>query len=206
VRERRLFWRSCPSATLAASLAAATVGGILIGLHGVAELAPLPLAESAFILVFAAGCSLGPNDLVKAFLTQRALHGPRRAAPREDDPPAHAIPLEHAPCAMSKTKHRDASSAKSGSARCFSDARNEMFARTTPVATLLLQAHPQGAWEHGWSGAAQMPQLALQHTWPTLQVLRPQSALKGIVGPLHARCEHVSPRRTQMPQLALQHT
>ena len=77
VRERRAFWRSRPSGVLAASLSAAAVVGVLIGLHGVAELSPLPFAESAFIFGFAAICSLGPNDLVKAVLCARALRGPR---------------------------------------------------------------------------------------------------------------------------------
>jgi hypothetical protein len=60
-------------------------------------------------------------------------------------------------------------------------------------------AHPHGACEHGASGAAQIPQLALQQTWPTLQVLSPQGALYGIVGPLQASCEHASPGRAQIP-------
>jgi H+-transporting ATPase len=73
MRERRAFWRSRPSAALAASLGAAAVVGTVIGLHGVAELAPLPLVESAVIFGFAAICSLGPNDFVKSFLCARAL-------------------------------------------------------------------------------------------------------------------------------------
>ena len=73
VRERRAFWRSRPSAVLAASLGAAAVGGVLIGLVGVAELSPLPFAESALIFGYAALCTLGLNDLVKSFLTARAV-------------------------------------------------------------------------------------------------------------------------------------
>jgi plasma-membrane proton-efflux P-type ATPase len=77
VRERRAFWTSRPSGMLAASLAAAAVGGVVIGLVGVAELSPLPLAVTALIFGYAAVCSLGPNDLVKTYLTARALRAPR---------------------------------------------------------------------------------------------------------------------------------
>lgn len=49
MRERRSFWRWRPSATLAASLVAAAAIGTIIGIHGVAELLPLPLAESAIV-------------------------------------------------------------------------------------------------------------------------------------------------------------
>jgi H+-transporting ATPase len=76
MRERRAFWRSRPSTALAASLGAAAVVGTIIGLHGVAELSPLPFAESALIFGYAAVCSLGPNDLVKSFLCARALRRP----------------------------------------------------------------------------------------------------------------------------------
>jgi magnesium-transporting ATPase (P-type) len=76
MRERRAFWRSRPSIPLAVSLGVAAVGGVIIGLHGVAELSPLPFAESAFIFGYAVCCSLGPNDVVKAVLCARALRGP----------------------------------------------------------------------------------------------------------------------------------
>ncbi len=56
-------------------------------------------------------------------------------------------------------------------------------------------------------GFVQMPQLGLQQTSPTLQVLSPQGALNGVIGGLsHGSCEQVSPEGTQMPQLRLQHT
>jgi hypothetical protein len=78
-RERRAFWRSRPSAALAASLGAAAVLGTIIGLRGVAELSPLPFAESALIFGYAALCSLGPNDLLKSFLCARILRTPPQA-------------------------------------------------------------------------------------------------------------------------------
>ncbi len=81
VRERRAFWRSRPSGVLAVSLALAGVGGAIIGLFGVGELSPVPFSESASIFAYATVCSLGPNDLVKAFLCGRALRT------RCDDPP-----------------------------------------------------------------------------------------------------------------------
>jgi H+-transporting ATPase len=72
MRERRAFWRSRPSGALAASLAAAAVAGLIIGLHGVAELSAIPLGASALIFGYGTVCSLGPNDLVKSFLSARA--------------------------------------------------------------------------------------------------------------------------------------
>ena len=78
MRERRAFWRSRPSGALAASLVAAAVVGVIIGLHGVAELSPLPFAETAIIFGYAAVCSLGPNDLVKRFLFARILRRPEQ--------------------------------------------------------------------------------------------------------------------------------
>jgi plasma-membrane proton-efflux P-type ATPase len=89
MRERRAFWRSRPSATLAASLVAAAVVGTVIGISGVAELSPLPFAESALIFGYAAICSLGPNDVVKSFLCARALRGPRPNSVRPKKDEAH---------------------------------------------------------------------------------------------------------------------
>jgi H+-transporting ATPase len=84
MRERRAFWRSRPSVALATSLAAAAVVGTGIGLRGVAELSPLPFAESAFVFGYTSVCSLGPNDLVKALLCARALHRPRSTRAQPD--------------------------------------------------------------------------------------------------------------------------
>jgi magnesium-transporting ATPase (P-type) len=84
MRERRAFWRSRPSTALAASLSAAAVVGTGIGLHGVAELSPLPFAESALIFGYAAMCSLGPNDLVKTLLCARILREPPARATKKD--------------------------------------------------------------------------------------------------------------------------
>ena len=70
VRERRAFFRSRPSGVLAISLTAATVVGTLIGIHGVAELSPLPPSFSALVFGYAAVCALGPNDSVKSFLAR----------------------------------------------------------------------------------------------------------------------------------------
>ena len=94
MRERRSFWRSRPSAALAVSLGAAAVVGTIIGLHGVAELSPLPFAESALIFGYAAVCSLGPNDLVKAILCARVLRAPRSER-TEPSQKRHPTLLEH---------------------------------------------------------------------------------------------------------------
>jgi magnesium-transporting ATPase (P-type) len=95
MRERRSFWRSRPSAALAASLSAAAVVGTIIGLHGVAELSPLPFAESALIFGYAAVCSLGPNDFVKSFLCARILHAPRTETTEPGKKGVHPALLEH---------------------------------------------------------------------------------------------------------------
>jgi H+-transporting ATPase len=84
VRERRAFWRSRPSAVLAAAIAAAAIGGVIVGLHGFAELSPLPPAESALIFGYAALSALGINDRVKTFLFARALRGPHRSGTHDE--------------------------------------------------------------------------------------------------------------------------
>jgi plasma-membrane proton-efflux P-type ATPase len=94
MRERRAFWRSRPSWPLAASLAAAAVVGAVIGAHGVADLSPLPLAESALILGYAVLCSLGPNDLVKAYLSARVLRLPHASRQRDGEEGPRTL-LEH---------------------------------------------------------------------------------------------------------------
>jgi H+-transporting ATPase len=95
MRERRSFWRSRPSAALAVSLGAAAALGTIIGLHGVAELAPLPFAESALIFGYAAVCSLGPNDLIKSFLCARILLAPRPEKTEPSKKGGHPALLEH---------------------------------------------------------------------------------------------------------------
>src|SRR5215510_571342 len=54
-------------------------------------------------------------------------------------------------------------------------------------------------------GGVQMPQLALQHTSPTLHVLWPQGALSGEMGP-HCTWLHDAPGGRHWLQLALQQT
>ena len=95
VRERRAFFRSRPSAVLASSLVAAAVVGTIIGLHGVAELSPLPLSVSAFVFGYAAICALGPNDLVKSFLCARALREPPPQQVRTAVEKGHPLVTEH---------------------------------------------------------------------------------------------------------------
>jgi H+-transporting ATPase len=71
VRERRGFWKSRPGWVLLAALGAEALVGIAISAYGLAELAPLPLSQTASIAGYALVCSLGINDFVKSFLTRR---------------------------------------------------------------------------------------------------------------------------------------
>jgi hypothetical protein len=68
IRERRAFWSSRPSGVLALALAADGCVGVLIGTRGLGELAPLPLAQTAFVVGYALVCSLAINDPVKLAL------------------------------------------------------------------------------------------------------------------------------------------
>jgi hypothetical protein len=71
IRERRNFWSSRLSGVLAAALAADAGVGVLIGLFGLGELAPLTLAQVAFVLIYALVWSLLVNDFVKIALLAR---------------------------------------------------------------------------------------------------------------------------------------
>jgi len=75
IRERRAFWKSRPSTVLASALLADAVLGVLIGLHGLADLSPIPPSETAVILGTAAICSLVLNDLVKTAWSKLAARG-----------------------------------------------------------------------------------------------------------------------------------
>jgi len=72
VRERRAFWASRPSKTLAVAIGLDAAVGILIGVLGLAELRPLPLATSLATFLYAGALVLGPNDLLKTLLIRRA--------------------------------------------------------------------------------------------------------------------------------------
>jgi len=78
IRERRAFWVSRPSLVLAVSLLADGCFGILIGQFGLAELKPLPIAQTAVIFGYALVCSLGVNDLVKRIALSRFVPASRR--------------------------------------------------------------------------------------------------------------------------------
>ncbi|QYY32761.1 plasma-membrane proton-efflux P-type ATPase [Cupriavidus pinatubonensis] len=71
VRERRAFWSSRPSRTLAIAIVADAALGLFIGIHGLAELRPLPLAISLVTFTYAGLLVLGPNDLLKTLLTRK---------------------------------------------------------------------------------------------------------------------------------------
>jgi H+-transporting ATPase len=68
IRERRAFWASPPSAVLAGALALDACAGVFIGMHGLAELAPLPVQELILVIGFAFFFSLGVNDFIKSAL------------------------------------------------------------------------------------------------------------------------------------------
>ncbi len=71
IRERRGFWTSLPSWPLALALAADGCVGVVIGLTGLGELRPIPLAQTAFVFLYALACSLVVNDWIKARLLAR---------------------------------------------------------------------------------------------------------------------------------------
>jgi magnesium-transporting ATPase (P-type) len=75
IRERRTFWASRPSMTLALALFLDACAGFLIGAYGLAELRPLPLGQIASVIGYALVFSLGVNDLIKlAWLTRPSGH------------------------------------------------------------------------------------------------------------------------------------
>jgi magnesium-transporting ATPase (P-type) len=82
IRERRAFWASWPSKILAIALTLDGAVGLLIGVTGLAELRPLPLAATGLIVAVALVFSLGVNDLAKTAMIARAL----RAAPLAQAP------------------------------------------------------------------------------------------------------------------------
>jgi H+-transporting ATPase len=71
IRERRAFWASRPSTILGAALLADALLGVLIGIYGLAELRPLPPAQTACIVGYALIFSLGVNDVVKSLFLAR---------------------------------------------------------------------------------------------------------------------------------------
>jgi magnesium-transporting ATPase (P-type) len=71
IRERRWFWASWPSAVLALALVGDALAGLAIGRFGMAELRPIPLTQTAFVIGYAALASLTINDLVKTLLIRR---------------------------------------------------------------------------------------------------------------------------------------
>ncbi len=79
IRERRAFWASRPSAVLAIALFVDACAGVLIGINGLAEMRPLPVGQTLFIVSYAIVCSLGVNDLVKRALV--VPHGPAQTEP-----------------------------------------------------------------------------------------------------------------------------
>ena len=71
IRERRAFWASRPSTTLLLAIFADACVGVIISAYGLAELRPLPPAQTIFVIAYALLFSLGVNDLVKLALLAR---------------------------------------------------------------------------------------------------------------------------------------
>jgi plasma-membrane proton-efflux P-type ATPase len=79
VRERGHFWKSRPSAVLAAGMAAAGVAGALLPVANLPGLRRIPVQQTLFVVGFALVASLLVNDLVKAALIRIAgLTAPSR--------------------------------------------------------------------------------------------------------------------------------
>ncbi len=80
VRERRPFWASPPSMILGLALLADAAAGLLIGAHGLAELAPLPWRQTVIIIAYACVFSLLINDIIKVMLIARQRYSADRTA------------------------------------------------------------------------------------------------------------------------------
>ena len=80
VRERRPFWRSAPSRTLALVLTLDGIAGLLLCTLGVPGFEPLPWAEVAVVLGCAVIACLGVNDALKVALFRRVAAAPLRPA------------------------------------------------------------------------------------------------------------------------------
>jgi plasma-membrane proton-efflux P-type ATPase len=79
IRERRAFWASRPSTTLAVALLADALVGILIGVVGLVELKPLPLAQTMSIVGYAFLSCLAVNDAIKRLFLKRFAPAPSRS-------------------------------------------------------------------------------------------------------------------------------
>ncbi|MGN6544023.1 MAG: cation transporting ATPase C-terminal domain-containing protein, partial [Aureliella sp.] len=73
IRERRGFWASRPSRTLAIALLVDGCVGALLGSYGLGELRPLVAEQIAFIIAYALVASLIINDIVKRILLRTAI-------------------------------------------------------------------------------------------------------------------------------------
>jgi H+-transporting ATPase len=79
-RERHAFWASAPSAVLTLALIADGCAGVLVSVYGLAELRPLPPAQTAVVIAYALFFSLVVNDVIKSAMIARLQGGRHLAA------------------------------------------------------------------------------------------------------------------------------
>ena len=70
VRERRHFWDSAPSKALTVAVLGDMIIGVLIATFGIADLKPIPIPVTLFVIAYSLVFSLFLNDLIKALLVK----------------------------------------------------------------------------------------------------------------------------------------
>jgi H+-transporting ATPase len=71
VRERGHFWDSAPSKALSAAVIGDMIVGVLIATFGIADLKPIPMPVTLFVIAYSATFSLFLNDLIKFILVKK---------------------------------------------------------------------------------------------------------------------------------------
>lgn len=75
IRERHAWWSTWPSKALGLGLCADACAGVVVGVFGLGELAPLPPHAMLLVIASAFGCSLIVNDIIKTAFIARYWHG-----------------------------------------------------------------------------------------------------------------------------------
>jgi len=71
VRERGHFWNSAPSKALSAAVLGDMIVGVAIATFGIADLEPIPISITMFVIAYSAAFSLFLNDLIKVILVKK---------------------------------------------------------------------------------------------------------------------------------------